>query len=304
MIGRKRQPQRRTLGRCLLLSPVNAGFLLLKFLYSPQKDTTMLPINEIICGRNESVLATFPADCIDLTVTSPPYDNLRTYKGFEWDFNSTAEQLYRVTKQGGVVVWVVADATINGSETGTSFRQALYFMECGFNLHDTMIYHRESQPRQSNRYEQHFEYMFILTKDKPKTTNLMQVRCVQAGTIQRRNSRDNNSDVLVKSVNVTAETKNKGNVWVYGVGGAHNTADTYTTAHPGSFPEKLAEDHILSWSNPGDLILDPFAGSGTTPKMAIKHHRQFIGIDISAEYCELTRKRIGCVQQSLFSMVG
>lgn len=261
-----------------------------------------LSIDEIICGENSEVMSKFPDDCIDLCVTSPPYDNLRSYRGYTWDFVATAHELYRVTKLGGVVVWVVADETKDGSESGTSFRQALAFMALGFRLHDTMIYHRESQPRQNNRYEQHFEYMFILSKGTPKTTHLKQVRCVQAGITQRRNSRDNNSDVLVKSINVTAETKNKGNIWTYGVGGAHNTADAYTSDHPGSFPEKLAEDHILSWSNEGDVVLDPFVGSGTTCKMAIKHHRHFIGIDISPEYCDLARRRISTVQPTMFDV--
>lgn len=152
-------------------------------------------------------------ECIDLTVTSPPYDNLRTYNGFEWNFEEIAKELFRITKQGGVVVWVIGDATIKGSETGTSFKQALYFKDIGFNLHDTMIYSKSSQPRQHNRYEQQFEYMFVLSKGKPKTTNLIRIPSKNAGKIVKRTCRDNNCDNLKETENVVSDTKIKSNVW-------------------------------------------------------------------------------------------
>ncbi len=254
------------------------------------------PINEILCGRNEAVLATLPSACIDLTVTSPPYDDLRAYKGFTWDFDATAHELWRVTKPGGVVVWVVADATVDGSETGTSFRQALAFMALGFRMHDTMIYHRESDPPKpaTRRYKNGFEYMFVLSKGKVGTFNPLLKQNAKAGHGE------------IKSFNTTsgiiANESMRYNVWKYETGGAHSTLDRWAYEHGAPFPEKLAEDHILSWSNPGDLVLDPFVGSGTTPKMAIKHHRRFIGIDISAEYCDLARRRIGTVQETLFAL--
>lgn len=263
-----------------------------------------LPINQILCGRNEAVLAGFPDECIDLTVTSPPYDSLRAYKGYDWVFNSTAKQLYRVTKQGGVVVWVVADATVNGSESGTSFRQALYFMSLGFNLHDTMIYRTSKPPMNDRRYQAEFEYMFVFSKGAPKTFNGL-MRPVSHWTTERRTTKHvkqfhRESDGKFQEAKEVAlkETTLLGNVW--DIKSGFGKSDEIASGHPGIFPEKLAEDHILSWSNPGDVVLDPFVGSGTTPKMAIRHSRQFIGIDISPEYCELARRRISAVDVDMF----
>lgn len=250
-----------------------------------------MELDTIICGDNVQVLRTFPDNCIDLTVTSPPYDNLRTYHGHTWDFEGVAQELYRVTKPGGVAVWVVADATINGSETGTSFRQALRFMEIGFKLHDTMIYHKVNPlPRQRNRYEQAFEYMFVLSKGVPATVNLMRVPAKYAGRVAKHTARDNNQDALIAGIRETRETRILLNVWSYTVGGS--MADKEAFKHPAIFPEALARDHILSWSNPGDVVLDPFCGSGTTCKMAKLLGRHYIGIDISPEYCGLARQRV------------
>lgn len=233
-----------------------------------------------------------PNECIDLTVTSPPYDNLRTYKGFTWDFESVAKELYRVTKQGGVVVWVVGDATIKGSETGTSFRQALYFMECGFNLHDTMIYRKKKPPLTHNRYEQEFDYMFVFSKGKPKTFNPIMIDKLYMDKRTNKAFGRNNTNEHDMGFSSKKTKKIKGNVWEYLVGGGKTTKDKIAFNHPAIFPEKLAEDHIISWSNPGDIVFDPFVGSGTTAKMALLNGRNYIGIDISEEYCEIARKRI------------
>lgn len=233
-----------------------------------------------------------PNECIDLTVTSPPYDNLRTYKGFTWDFESVAKELYRVTKQGGVVVWVVGDATIKGSETGTSFRQALYFMECGFNLHDTMIYRKKKPPLTHNRYEQEFDYMFVFSKGKPKTFNPIMIDKLYMDKRTNKAFGRNNTNEHDMGFSSKKTKKIKGNVWEYLVGGGKTTKDKIAFNHPAIFPEKLAQDHIISWSNPGDIVFDPFVGSGTTAKMALLNGRNYIGIDISEEYCEIARKRI------------
>jgi len=252
----------------------------------------MLPTNKIICGNNVDVLATFPDGCIDLTVTSPPYDNLRTYKGFNFDFEGVAQQLYRVTKTGGVVVWVIGDATINGSETCTSFKQALQFVGLGFNLHDTMIYQKFGcQFPEVNRYYQQFEYMFVLSKGKPRTTNLIRKENKLAG--KRFNSAGNrqaNGVINPMSFHNTGREpviKEFGVMWNVWRISAQRQA-----GHPAPFPEKLAHDHIISWSNEGDIVLDPFSGSGTTAKMAKETKRKFIGIDCSEEYCEIARKRL------------
>ena len=241
---------------------------------------------------NENCLDTMkrmPDNFIDLTVTSPPYDNLRTYKGFVFPFEEIARQLYRVTKVGGVIVWVVGDATIKGSETGTSFRQALFFMDCGFRLHDTMIYHKSTPPLTHNRYEQHFEYMFVFSKGKPNVFNP-----ILENKIYRRinvtsfgREKDGSFDIGSRS---ESTTKIKSNVWkVFAGGGA---SDRIASKHPAIFPEQLANDHIISWSNEGNLVFDPFMGSGTTAKMAILNKRNYIGSEISAEYCEIIQKRL------------
>jgi DNA modification methylase len=238
------------------------------------------------------VMKDIPDNSIDLTVTSPPYDNLRTYNGYLWDFENIAKELFRITKKGGVVVWVVGDQTIKGSETGTSFKQALYFMELGFNLHDTMIYAKENYvPLTHNRYEQEFEYMFVFSKGKPKTFNPIKVACKYAGTETwgKPSFHKTNSSGLVsvdkKKIN---DTKIKGNIFYYRTGKVKNNGITF----PAPFPEQLAKDHIISWSNENDIVLDPFMGSGTTGKVCKLLNRNFIGIEISKEYMEIAKERI------------
>lgn len=248
-----------------------------------------------------------PNECIDLTVTSPPYDNLRTYKGFTWDFEGTAKELYRVTKQGGVVVWIVGDATIKGSETGTSFRQALYFKEIGFNIHDTMIYLKDACPfPETNRYYPMFEYMFVLSKGKPKTVNLIADKPNKryGEKVASSTQRQPDGKTVKVSANKTDPTRTvkkygvRGNVWQYSPGYNKSTKDKCAYQHPAIFPEQLAQDHILSWSNEGDVVLDPFLGSGTTAKMALLNNRHFIGFELSEEYCKIANERISKLNQS------
>ena len=241
-------------------------------------------------------MAEMQSDSVDLTITSPPYDNLRNYNGniSQWSFQKfqmIAKELYRLTKNGGVVVWIVGDATVKGSETGTSFRQALYFKECGFNLHDTMIYQKSQACFGSNKcYLQSFEYMFVLAKGTPKTINFIR---------DRRNIRNGVESMAAtgiskdgeKSIRIRKEMKEYGkrkNIWEYGVGGGK-------TGHPAVFPEALANDHIISWSNSGDTVFDPLMGSGTTGKMAVLNNRNFIGIEIDREYFEIAKHRINAL---------
>lgn len=257
-----------------------------------------MELNKIYHGDCLEIMRQFNSESIDLTVTSPPYDNLRTYNGFSFDFESIAKELYRVTKSGGVVVWVVGDATVKGSETGTSFKQALYFKEIGFNLHDTMIYQKShvSFP-ETNRYYPIFEYMFILSKGKPKTTNLINDRKnIYAGNTVSGGQREVDGRLSRKTgnrkQNRIKEYGVRYNIWRIDAGYMKTTKDKFAYEHPAMFPEQLAEDHILSWSNPGDVVLDTMCGSGTTLKMALINNRNYLGVDISSEYVDIANKRI------------
>ena len=249
----------------------------------------MLELNKIYQGNCFKVMESIDDNTIDLTVTSPPYDNLRIYNRFYFSFERIARELYRITKQGGVIVWVVGDATIEGSETGTSFQQALYFKYIGFNLHDTMIYLKEVCPfPETNRYYQNFEYMFVFSKGKPKSVHLLRDRknkSVGREVTGTSRNPDGTTSPKICLGNIVKEYGVRFNSWLISDGKRQNE-------HPAIFPEKLAEDHILSWSNEGDLILDPMCGSGTTCKMAIKNNRNFIGIEISQKYCDIANKRL------------
>ena len=234
--------------------------------------------------------------CVDLTVTSPPYDDLRKYNGYSWDFESVAKELYRVTKDGGVVVWVVGDKTKSGSETGTSFKQALFFKELGFNLHDTMIYQKSgSGACGSNKcYIQSFEYMFVFTKGKIKTYNLIYDR--KNEKVLLNNVSNGNRNGIVKKVRMDCKPFGRRfNIWKYDTGNNKSTKDKIAFKHPAIFPEKLAYDHIISWSNEGDVVLDIFMGSGTTAKMCKLTNRNFIGFEISEEYCKIAEERLSKV---------
>lgn len=228
---------------------------------------------------------------IDLTVTSPPYDNLRDYKGYSFDFENIAKQLYRVTKPGGIVVWVVGDK-INGGRTLTSFRQAIFFQDIGFQMHDVMIYQKKNTPfMRSNAYTNCYEFMFVLSKGKPNTFNPLMTKTVRHGKemlVYNKKSDGVNKKVLKE----LKKEKTRTNIWAYAVGYGGTTTDKIAFKHPAVFPEKLAEEHILSWTNPEDLVFDPMCGSGTTGKMALIHRRRFIGVDISQEYIDIAKKRL------------
>jgi site-specific DNA-methyltransferase (adenine-specific) len=232
-------------------------------------------------------------DCfIDLTVTSPPYDNLRNYNGYNFNFEAIARELFRVTEPGGVLVWIVGDATINGNETGTSFKQALFFKDCGFNLLDTMIYQKggSGATGSNNAYWQDFEYMFVFSKGKIKTFNPIKDRenkVKPSCKIESQGHRYQDGQTKPKRLIKRAEFGKRFNIWKYHESGTRNK-------HPAVFPVQLVSDHIISWSNVGDLVYDPFMGSGTTAKMAILNHRNFIGSEIPQECCNIAQERINC----------
>jgi len=249
---------------------------------------------EIYNINNEDCLITMtniPDECIDFVITSPPYDDIRNYNGYKFEFEKIAKELFRVMKKGGVVIWVVADATIDGSETGTSFKQALYFKEVGFRLHDTMIYYKNNpMPQTGNRYHQHFEYMFCFSKGSPKTFNPLIEDTKYRGLANMKN-RGQNGSLDYEKVERTTEKK-VGNVFFYSVGGGISTKDKVAYQHPAIFPEKLVADQIHTWTNKGDLVYDPFMGSGTTAKMAHLMNRKWLGSEISEEYCKIAEERL------------
>ena len=252
------------------------------------------PYIEILNGDCRHIMQSFEPDCIDLTVTSPPYDNLRTYNNklvWGWDvFTEIADQLYRITKKGGVVVWVVGDTTIKGSETGTSFKQALYFKDIGFNLHDTMIYNSDSRGSfgSNKAYWSEFEYMFVFVNGEIVKFNPIKDRYNKSGGRKVTGTHRQKDGTTVKSHGygkVIGMYGKRTNVWRISGGRRH-------AGHPAPFPEQLAHDHIISWSNEGDTILDPMMGSGTTGKMAKQLNRNFIGIEKDPEYFGMAEKRI------------
>lgn len=238
---------------------------------------------------------------VDLTVTSPPYDNLRTYNDTlnDWTadkWQAIIRELFRVTKDGGVVVWVVGDATIKGSETGTSFRQALYAMECGFRLHDTMIWNKtETNFPDQTRYHQCFEFMFVMAKGRPASVNRIEDKLNRSfGRMRIGTDRSADGSMRKSYAKPVKETGVRLNVWE-----CPGEKGSVRSLHPATFPEALARDHILSWSNPGDTVFDPFLGSGTTGKIAIQEGRHFIGIERDPTYFQIAKDRIEEAQSKL-----
>lgn len=251
-----------------------------------------IEINKTYNESNLETMAKMPDYFVDLTVTSPPYDGLRTYNGYSFPFEEIAKELFRITKQGGVVVWVVGDKIKNGNKSLTSFKQCLFFQEIGFNVHDVMIYRKKNTPfMRSNAYTNCYEFMFIFSKGKPKTFNPLKTKTIRSGN--EKLVANKKADGINKKVDGKLnEEKTLTNIWDYAVGLGGSTNDKIAFEHTAIFPEKLANDHIISWSNEGDLIYDPFMGSGTTAKMAILNNRNWIGSEISKNYCEIIEQRI------------
>lgn len=267
-----------------------------KIILGEKKKPNSFKLNHIY---NENCLETMirmPDNFIDMVVTSPPYDDMRKYSGNTFsEFEIIAKALYRVIKKGGVIVWVVGDQTIKGNETGTSFKQALYFKEIGFNLFDTMIYQKTPRGAVGNNqaYWQTFEYMFILSKGKPKTINLIRDReNKEARGGDKGTKRLHDGSLLNQNRGGYSKYGRRTNVWEYLIGKGHSAIDEVAYEHPAIFPEKLARDHIISWSKEGDIIYDPFMGSGTTAKMAILNNRKYAGSELSDKYCEIAQKRL------------
>lgn len=270
-----------------------------------------MELNKIYNEDNVSTLKRMPDNFLDLVVTSPPYDDmdedfvpipkkgLRDYNGYTWDFKGIVNELYRTLKPGGVVVWVVNDPTIKGSESLASSYQKIYFRKIGFNVHDTMIYGKASfLPRNHRRYEQCFEYAFVFSKGSPKTFNPILEKTKHAGKLLSGNTRrggNKDGDKLSRLHGYGKphkDTKIKENIWFYPTGWMHSYKEEYLKGHPAIFPEQLVTDHILSWSNEGDIVYDPFMGSGTVAKCCKLLNRYYIGSEISSEYVELSERRV------------
>lgn len=245
-------------------------------------------INEIYNENCLNTMARMPDNFIDLTVTSPPYDNLRDYNGYSFEFEKVANELYRVTKDGGVLVWIVGDATINGCETLTSFKQALYFKEIGFSV-DTNIYQKQNyKPINAKRYDNVFEYIFVMTKGKPKTFNPIMV---EKARVKEESGKYRQKDGTMKTnIRKANKLKKATNIFSYSIGG--HIADKIAFKHPAIFPEQLAKDQILTWSNNDDVVYDCFLGSGTTAKMALLNGRNYIGSELSESYFAIAKKRV------------
>jgi len=262
-------------------------------------------VNKIILGNCVKVMDQLEDESVDAFITSPPYDELRDYNGYSFPFEDIARKMYQKLAKGGVIVWVVGDATKKGSETGSSFRQAIFFQELGLNIHDTMIYEKNGSSfparRTGNRYSQVFEYMFVFSKGKPKTANLICDKpnkwsgYTSFGTSTNRNA----AGELVKAKNrkPTPNFSPRHNVWKFNTGKKYTTNDDFAFKHPAMFPESLAEDHVMTWTKEGDLVVDPFVGAGTTTKMAAINGRRWLGIDISEEYVDIAIERMKIAEQ-------
>lgn len=264
-------------------------------------------LNKIFCSDNIKFCREhIPDNSIHMVMTSPPYDNLRTYKGFDWNFEELAHELYRILVPGGVVVWVVNDATVEGCKTLTSMRQAIYFTDfVGFKMWDVMGYCKEAPqpiPPTMKRYASAYEYTFILTKQtSPRVFNPIMEKSKWGGTVSSTGFRQVDGEVRNTKMSKINDEKVKSNLWFYGVGFNQTTTDKFAYEHPAMYPEELVKDHVGSWTNPGDIVYDPFMGSGTTAKVAMLLDRNFIGTDISEKYCELARKRVDTYDMPLFN---
>ena len=235
-----------------------------------------------------------PNDSIKFTLTSPPYDNIRDYQGYSFPFEEIAQELWRTTRPGGVIAWNVADATVKGSETGTSMRQALYFMSLGFRLHDTMIYAKKNpMPAgvSSKRYHQSWEYIFILSKDTPETFNPIMVKAKFGHLEANMKHRGTDGELKYTKTKRNEFTKVR-NIFEYSIGGGHSTKDKVAFGHPALMPEQLAADMITTWTDPGDTVFDPFTGAGTTAKMCMLSGRKFHGTELGADYCKIIQERL------------
>ncbi len=257
-------------------------------------------VNKIHCCDGIVGMRMLPDNCIPLTVTSPPYDDQRCYGNHKWSFETftkIADQLYRLTIPGGVVVWVVQDGMKNGSLSGTSARQWLHFQEIGFNLDSMIILACQGWRPQTRRYANQFHYGFVLSKGSPRTFNPIRDRENTSAGQRLRSSRRNKKGMAVTTYNSSClrlgEDNYRTNIWFCDVGWGKTTKDWYVyECHPALMPEDMARDLIVSWSRPGELAFDPMAGAGTTCKMALLTNRRYLGFEIHEPYFRIAQRRL------------
>jgi len=248
-------------------------------------------VNKIICGDCLEVMAEMPNGCIDCVVTSPPYDDLRKYNGYTFEFEPISSELFRIMGDGAVLVWIVSDATVRGSETGTSMKQALHFKSIGLRLYDTMIWYKGVQTTPTEgRYYAAWEFMFVFSKGLPSCVTLLCDRANVSAGSRRQSLRNCRKEKRVYGGKVftTQPFGRRFNVWTVNPTCVKNN-------HPAVFPLQIAKDHIYSWSNNESVVIDPMCGSGTTCVAAKMLGRNYIGIDISEEYCQIARDRLNAL---------
>lgn len=249
-------------------------------------------MNRLHLGDCVAGMRTLPDGCIPLTVTSPPYDNLREYGGHTFDFGAVARELWRVTAPGGVLVWFTQDQTVGGGQTGTGCRQQLFLQDIGFRVYERIVMDRINPLPRTRHYSGVLEIAVVLSKGRPRSVNLLCDKPNrQAGAVYPTfcRSRSGRVDGRAKPI---PRYGVRGVVWRYTVGGPHSTADLGDYAHPSVMPEAMAEDHIRSWSRPGDVVLDPFLGSGTTAKIALLNDRRYLGYEVHEPYFGIAHRRL------------
>ena len=261
-------------------------------------------MNKLITGDAVRYLKSVGTEFVDLTVTSPPYDDLRDYNGYKFDAKSMLSSILKATRPGGVCVWVVGER-INGGRSLTSFEHAFIGRDVGWTVHDVMIYQKKNTPfMRSNAYTNCYELMLVFSKGKPKTFNQLTEPTKRSGWETAVYGKGADGDNSKRRAIELKKQKTRTNIWQYAVGLGGTTSDRIAFQHPAVFPEGLARDHILSWSNPSDLVLDPMCGSGTTCKMAQEAGRNWLGIDISEEYISIAKQRLANMTLELESVMS
>lgn len=253
-------------------------------------------VDKVHCMECVEGMEMLPDDCVDLVVTSPPYDAVRKYNGFAFDLHQTGAQIHRVLKDGGIAAMVIQDQTKDFGKSLTSFRTIIDWCDSfGFKLFECVIYRKNGSEGAwwKHRFRVDHEYIPLFLKgDRPAYFDKQPLRVpskhggkVMSGSGNRRTDGATNGTVR-REINAT---KCRGTIWNYLMAGDKNPLKR---KHPAVFPDAIPSDLIQCFCPPGGIVLDPFIGSGSTAVQALKHERHFIGFDISQEYCDLCNQRL------------